>query len=216
MVWKLTQQQINYGRQHEVILTGYSTQPMSKSKIPVGASMGITSSGNHASTNLNSAWSGFYGAFSGELGSNTEYQRYLQFRGAFLQRFIPTRFRWYWTRDGKGWASRWHSIGWWNASGAGTNLWAAAVSTNNVYDYQVPDSVLLQLDISSPLCGFYFNMEARNNKGNFRGIGEIRGFQTPWPNMAALKDRNGKQYWPLQTIGYKDNKGIVHTAGRLL
>ena len=43
----------------------------------------------------------------------------------------------------------------------------------------------------------------------------VQGFQTPYPNIAAIKTED-TLHTPYQIVGYKDSKGNVHTAGRLL
>lgn len=217
MAWYLTRQQLNYGKQHVVRLTGYAGQPMANSKISVSGGGNPTSIGiqamSYATTNFNQQWSGLYGAFMGDYGSHTTVTAYYRFWT--LKHFIPTRMRWYWTRNGNGWATLGHAVFSFN-NGAITTLWHAGVSAGQVYDYSFPDNVILGWNLLSSNDGPGINMEARNNNGNFRGILEVWGFQTPYPNLAQFKNDEGQLGALCQTIAYKDSNGVVHTAGRLV
>lgn len=218
MAWYLTQQQLNYGKQHEVILTGIVGQPMASSKIavsggnpsPIGIRM---TDGSTIGLNFNQSWSGLYGQFTGEVGRWGQCNMYVRF--FTLKHFVVTRLRWYWTRDHVGWNNQHHAV-YSFKNGVDTVVWYNTVGAGNIYDYTFPDSYILSWNLLSPNDGPGINMVARNDGGNFRGILEARGFQTPYPNIAQFKNENGQLSTFCQTAAYKDNDGIIHTAGRLL
>ena len=218
MAWYLTRQQLDYGKQHQVILTGVVGQPMASSKIavsggnpsPIGIKM---EGGSNIGLNFNQSWSGLYGQFTGEIGRWGQCNMYVRF--FTLKRFVVTRLRWYWTRDGNGWNNQSHAV-YSFVNGVNTTVWNNVVSAGQIYDYTFPDSYILSWNLLSSNDGPGINMIARNNSGNFRGILEARGFQTPYPNIARFKDENGQLSTFCQTAAYKDNDGIIHTAGRLL
>lgn len=208
MVWKLTPQQLAYGKQHELILSNYPGLPMANSKIPL-LDLGIKFAGSNYSTNFAQTRNGLYGPICS--WKNSEYTPIYQFYT--YKRFVVTRFRWNWNQSGTGWGSRTHRIKLYNA-GKETLLYNNVVVTGT-YDYTIPDNYLLDLDLSASNTWSQIEMQAKTS-GSIWGVLEVRGFQTPYPNMAAIKKNDGSMMWPLQTIGYKDSEGVVHSVGRLL
>lgn len=212
MVWKLTQQQINYGRQHLKILTTNvnCTTGMNKSKISIPSGFGITGSGTY-STNWGGSMAGLYGCYQGHVGRDTSRDYCFRCLKYFVPVQVIVRPDQY---SGKGWGSYPVYVRCYNA-GAETWFLNSAMTSKINYTANIPDSYLLNWDLSASNSFLYVWYRIKTS-GAAQSIMQIKGFQVPYPNMAAFKDGIGNTNWPLQTIGYKDDAGVVKTAGRLL
>lgn len=214
MVWKLTAQQLAYGKQHMTYLSNNAACPMKNSKIAVSGGnptpIGIVIE-ELGTDNWSGAWNGYYGAYQGHRAKDLHFAYRIQ----TLKRFVPVEFQWCAQQySGKGWGTRPARIYLCN-QGAQILVWDGGIVSLGRYGYTIPDDYLLNWDLSSPDSWVYFWWNIKTS-GAAQHIVQIRGFQTPYPNMAAFKDSVGNINWPLQTIGYKDDAGVVKTAGRLL
>lgn len=207
----LTKEELAWGRKNEIILSNYSGQPMARSKIAVSngnpTPIGIYQA-NYGTSNWGQTWRGYIGAYVGHMAR----EMFVNYRLRTLRYFIPTRIRWTYVKtSGKGWGSRPHTLQIVNNGQVTATLLDAYVATGEI---ALSDAQILAWDLTGDSgLNLQFRMKT---SGTQAGITEIRGFQTPYPNLAALKDNEGNVNWPLQTIGYKDHNGNVYTAGRLL
>jgi hypothetical protein len=207
----LTKEELAWGRKNEIILSNYSGQPMAKSKIAVSGGnptpIGIYHY-NQSTDNWAQTWREYIGAYVGHMAR----EMYVNYNLRTLRYFIPTRIRWLYVQTGgKGWGSRPHTLQIVNNGQVTATLLNAFIAQGEV---ALSDAQILAWDLTGDSgLNLQFRMKT---SGTQAGITEIRGFQTPYPNLAALKDNEGNVNWPLQTIGYKDHNGNVYTAGRLL
>lgn len=206
MGYYLTPEQLAYGKQHEQILTNRSGYPMTKSKISL---INLIKHSGWGNNNWANSWNGLVGAYY-SWNNSTQTPTYMFYT---FKHFVITRIRWRWTRSGTGWGSYPVSHVLYNKN-VGKTIYRANQGLNTTYDIRISDNDLLALDLSDANTYLRCNMQAKGSNG-VQGALEIRGFQTPYPNLAGIKLKENNIY-PLQVIGYKDNDGIVHSAGRLL